>query len=194
MSDMKFSCPQCGQNIGCDEAWAGHQLECPACHNSIVVPQLQRPPAASPVSVPVREPAKPAGAKLATGVTQVPRSTAHAPAPVRKFIPKRHVGDNSLLKYGGMALVVAALAWAGYFYGLPLINGALQQETTTNPSSSAKPSQSAGGGGSIGGPMGDVGGAMDASEALDAGSSSTKARPTSSTNNATRPRPAKSTH
>jgi hypothetical protein len=188
MADLKFSCPQCGQHIGYEEAWAGVQIECPACHNSIIVPQLQRPLAAPPASIPVSEPAKPAGARLAPGITQVPRSTAHAPAPAKKFIPQNRGGENALLKYSVMAVVVAALAGAGYFYGLPLITGALQQESAPNQPAGAKSSQ---GGGSMGGPMGDVSGAMDVSETLDAGSSSTKTRPAASTNNTARPRPAK---
>jgi DNA-directed RNA polymerase subunit RPC12/RpoP len=191
MADLKFSCPQCGQHIGYGEAWAGVQIECPACHSSIIVPQVQRPPAASAASIPVSGPAKAAGAKLAPGITQVPRSTAHAPAPVKKFIPQHRGGDNSLLKYSVMAVVVAALAGAGYFYGLPLITGALQQEPAANPPAAAKSSQT---GGTMGGPMGDVSGAMDVSETLDAGSSSSKASPDKSTNNAARPRPAKPPH
>jgi len=192
MADLKFSCPQCGQHIGYDEAWAGVQIECPACHGSIIVPQLQRPLAASPGSIPVSEPAKPAGPRLAPGIAQVPRSTAHAPAPVKKFIPQRQGGDNSLLKYSVIAVVVAALAGAGYFYGLPLITGALNQGPAANQPTGAKQSQT---GGSMGGPMGDVSGAMDVSETLDAGSSSSsKARPATSTNNAARPRPAKPPH
>jgi hypothetical protein len=155
------------------------------------VPQLQRPLAAPPASISANEPAKPTGARLAPGITQVPRSTAHAPAPAKKFIPQHHGSGNSLLKYGVMAVVVAALAGAGYFYGLPLITGALNQEPTANQPSGAKSSQS---GGTMGGPMGDVSGAMDVSETLDAGSSSTKTRPVPSTNNPARPRPAKPSH
>jgi hypothetical protein len=194
MADMKFSCPQCGQHIGYSEAWAGFQIECPACHSSIIVPQIQRQPAAPQASVPVKEKEspQPAGAKLASGVTQVARSTAHAPAATKRAGPHPPSGDNSLLKYGVMAVAIVALAGVGYFYGLPLLNNALQQEPASNTSAGAKSSQS---GGTIGGPMGDVSGAMDVSETLDTGSSSsTKARPVASTNNAARPRPDKPAH
>ena len=186
MADLKFSCPQCGQHIGYTEAWAGHQIECPACHNGIMVPRLQRPAAAPPVSVPVTESAKAVGAKLASGVTQVARSTAHAPAPVKKFIPQRHGSDNSLLKVGAAVVAIGILAGVGYFYGLPLISGALQQESATSSPATAKSSQS---GGAMGGPMGEVSGAMDVSEALDSGSSSPRrTRPVVGTNNAARSR------
>jgi DNA-directed RNA polymerase subunit RPC12/RpoP len=186
MADMKFPCPQCGQHISCGETWAGRQIECPACHNRIVVPQVQAPSAPSPAALPMTEPSKPAGAKLAPGVTQVPRSTAHAPAPAKRFIPQRHGSENSLLKYGVMVAVVAVLAAVGYFYGLPLITGALQREPAANSPGGAKTSQS---GGTMGGPMGDVNGAMDVSETLDAGSSPAKTHRAPSTNNTARLQP-----
>jgi DNA-directed RNA polymerase subunit RPC12/RpoP len=191
MAEMKFSCPQCGQHIGCDDAWAGNQIECPACHSSILVPQIQRQPAASPAPAVAKDSAKPAGAKLAPGVTQVARSTAHAPAPIKRDVPRPPGGDNSLLKYGVMIAVIAVLATVGYFYGLPLITGALQQEPTANSPGGAKTSQ---GGGTMGGPMEEVNGAMDVSETLDAGSSSAKSRPVTSTNNTARPRGTKPSH
>ena len=188
MADMKFSCPQCGQHIGYNEAWVGHQIECPACHNSIIVPQIQRQPAPSAAAVPVKEATKLAGPKLAQGVTQVARSTAHAPAPVKKFVPKRPRGDNSLLKYSVMFVVIVVLAGVGYFYGLPLITGAVQTGPAGNSSAGAKAPQTGGG---VGGPMGDVSGAMDVSETLDGGSSAARRRPVAATNNAAGPRSAK---
>lgn len=191
MVDLKFSCPQCNQHIECNEAWAGHQIECPACHSGIVVPQIQRPSAPPPAALPPTGPTKPAAAKLARGVTQVARSTAHAPAPAKKFIPKHHGSENSLLKYGVMVALIAVLAGAGYFYGLPLITGALQQEPAASSPGGAKTSQS---GGTVGGPMGEVSGAMDVSETLDSGSASAKTRPAAPTNTAARPRPVTPPH
>jgi hypothetical protein len=45
MAEFKFSCPQCGQQIQCDAGYAGTQINCPACQQSIVVPQtLQAAP------------------------------------------------------------------------------------------------------------------------------------------------------
>ena len=187
MADIKFSCPQCGQHIGCDNAWGGQQIECPSCHTGIVVPRIHSPPAeVSSAPALSKEPSKPAGARLAPGVTQTARSTAHAPAPIQRAVPRPPGGDNSLLKYGLLVVVVAILAGAGYFYGLPMITGAMHQGPAANSPGTGS-SQSGGG---IG-PMGDVSGAMDVSETLDAGSSSTKSRPVVSTNNAARPRVAK---
>ena len=38
MSDLKFSCPSCGQHVQCDEAHAGENIPCPACAQLIRVP------------------------------------------------------------------------------------------------------------------------------------------------------------
>jgi DNA-directed RNA polymerase subunit RPC12/RpoP len=176
MADMKFSCPQCGQHIGCDEAWVGQQIECPACHSSLLVPRIQCPPVAVPAPASAKGADKPAGARLAPGATRAARSTARGPAPMKRAVPRAPSGENSLLRYGVMVVVIAILAGAGYFYGLPLITGALKSEP-----GSPKAAQS---GATMGGPMGEVSGAMDVSETLDAGSSSPKSHPVVSTNNA----------
>lgn len=186
MAELKFSCPQCGQHIGYDDAWAGQQIECPVCRTGILVPDIKRPLAAASAQALVKEPAKFAGAKLASGVTQIARSTAHAPAPIQRAVPRRPGADNSLLKYGLMAVVIAILAAVGYFYCLPLMTGALQHEPAASSPGNAKSSQS---GGTMGGPMGDVNGAMDVSETLDGGSS-TRTRSAPATNHTAQPRAA----
>ena len=191
MADMKFSCPHCGQHIGYNEGWAGHQIECPACQSAIIVPHIRTPLPSTAASVPASEPAKTAGAKLAAGVTQVARSTGHTPTPIKRTVPRPPRGDNALLKYSVIVVVIGVLGVAGYFYGLPLISGAWQSAPAGNSSGGAKGSQS---GGAMGGPLGEVNGAMDVSETLDGGSSSTKSRPVAATNNTARPRPARPAH
>jgi hypothetical protein len=165
MADIKFSCPGCGQHISCGEAWAGHQTECPACHSNVVVPQM---PGASPAvhapSVPNREATRISAPKLAAGVTQIARSTAPAPVPTRRLVPRPPRSENWVLKYGVMAVVVVALGWAGYFYVLPLVTNALPQEPKSGTAAG-----SAGGG--RGGPLGEVNEAMDISATLDGNAS-----------------------
>jgi Domain of unknown function (DUF4190) len=39
MSEFKFSCPACGQNILCDTTHAGTQTTCPSCKATIAVPK-----------------------------------------------------------------------------------------------------------------------------------------------------------
>jgi DNA-directed RNA polymerase subunit RPC12/RpoP len=36
----KFTCFSCGQNIECDDSYAGRQINCPTCQAAIVMPQL----------------------------------------------------------------------------------------------------------------------------------------------------------
>ena len=188
MADIKFSCPHCNQHISCEEPWAGHQIQCPACQNNIVVPQAHAPIASPAAPAPARESSKPAGMKLSAGATQVTRPHAPTPATTRKFTPRPPKGENSLLKYGLLAVVVAVLAGIAYFYGLPLLNRDSQQEQNGKAPEDKKSSQTSSGGG---GALGEVNGAMDVSDTLDGGSSSTrpKPRPAPATNNAARPRP-----
>ena len=55
MVEFKFSCPQCGQHIQCGVSYAGIQINCPVCQQSIVVPQ---PPTSSTPAF-RRSPARP---------------------------------------------------------------------------------------------------------------------------------------
>jgi hypothetical protein len=56
MSDLKFSCPSCGQHIQCERSYAGEKLPCPGCATLIRVPNdaeiviTTPPPAANPAS------------------------------------------------------------------------------------------------------------------------------------------------
>lgn len=40
--EFKFSCPNCGQHICCDQGYAGRQIHCPACRHDIQVPEPTR--------------------------------------------------------------------------------------------------------------------------------------------------------
>lgn len=49
MSDIKFTCPHCNQNIEAPEDMGGEAVECPSCKGAIQVPRLpEGSPAASP--------------------------------------------------------------------------------------------------------------------------------------------------
>ena len=39
MAEFKFFCPQCSRQIRCDTGYSGTQINCPACKQTIVVPQ-----------------------------------------------------------------------------------------------------------------------------------------------------------
>lgn len=186
MSDIKFSCPECGQHITCGEPWAGHEIDCPACHSKLVVPRSERAPAA--VGQPVAEASKAAAPRLASGATQVRPAKPHTPAvPQRKF-KMTAPSENYVLKYSVIVVIIAALGWAGYFYGLPLIKNSLGEPNATTPGTSASSPTGA----RRGGPMGELNDAMDASETLDSGSGSRARAPTATNTNANRAQPASS--
>ena len=171
MADMKFSCPHCGQHISCDELWSGHQIQCPACQNSLVVPQSQpAASAAAPAPRPqVAQPPTPNRPKLSAGATQVARSSQPAAIPRMQPLLRPPKAGNSLLKYAVIAVVLAVVGGAGYIY-LPALLTRIQEMGT---SKTAAPASAPAGGRA--GPLGEVNEAMDVSDVLD-GSSPSKPR------------------
>jgi len=67
MSDLKFSCPSCGQHIQCDQGFAGEKIPCPGCATLIRVPSDAAIVTKTPDPV-----ANPLGTGVATGLTDVP--------------------------------------------------------------------------------------------------------------------------
>ena len=165
MADLKFSCPRCGQHIACDEAWSGQQIPCPACQGNLVVPQAQRP---VPAAVITPNPPAPGRPKLAADSTQTARpKPAGSVLPKRPMPPRSKIG-NTLLGYTVLGILVVVVGGLGFAYLPGLISQVKELGTS--------PTTTSGGGGS--GPMGDVSGAMDVSDALDGGSqSSPRAKP-----------------
>jgi hypothetical protein len=165
MSEMKFSCPQCGQHISADEQWSGHQIQCPSCATTLAVPQAPPPPAPAPRLVP--QPPVSHSPKLSAGATQVTRSTAPGTIPIRQLVSRPPRNKSPLLKYVVYAIVLATLAGVAYSF-LPSLVSKIQDSVNSKPAQTGSPST---GGGSS--PLGEVNGAMDVSDALDGGSSST---------------------
>lgn len=162
MPDIKFSCSQCGQHISCDELWSGHQIQCPSCQNTLTVPHTQTT-TTQPSSF-VQQP--PAGRpKLSAGVTQVARAATSGPAPQKRVMPRPPKSENPILKYAVIAVLLGGIGLAAYNY-LP---GLLNQVSTIGTSNAGSSTAPAGNGV---GPMGEVNGAMDVSDALDGNSSS----------------------
>ena len=48
MAEFKFFCPRCGQTIQCDTGYCGSQINCPACKQTIDVPQSGGLPGGKP--------------------------------------------------------------------------------------------------------------------------------------------------
>lgn len=70
MSDIKFSCPQCGQHISASQIWASRQIPCPKCQAVLTVPG-HSPAAAS--SIPPVLPFAPPLLNSPSLVTTTPR-------------------------------------------------------------------------------------------------------------------------
>jgi hypothetical protein len=183
MADLKFSCPQCGQHISCDELWSGHQIQCPVCQTSLTVPQaLVEPASAAPAPTSlVPQPPASSRAKLSAGVTQVARSTPAGAIPQKRAMPRSPKTSNPALKYAVIAVLLIVIGGAAFVY-LP---GLLSQVQDMGNSKTSAPTASSGGGGV--GPMGEVNGTMDVSDALDGGGGAS--RPRASAKPATNPAP-----
>ncbi len=54
MTEFKFFCPQCSQQIKCDTGYSGTQINCPACKQAIAVPQAPGSAAQPPVPAKLR--------------------------------------------------------------------------------------------------------------------------------------------
>src|SRR6266404_1144604 len=125
MADLKFSCPHCSQNITCDELWGGHELQCPSCQKTLLVPG-QPAPATPPQPVQGTSFApKPAGAapRLSIGQAHAPAATgagSHSSAPqrtipIRNLTPPPPAKRSRVLKYLTAAVVLISLGGGGYF-------------------------------------------------------------------------------
>jgi hypothetical protein len=66
MSDLKFTCPSCGQHIRCDVDYAGERIPCPSCASVV------RVPVDAPVVTPAPVPAAIPPAPQAPGMAVVP--------------------------------------------------------------------------------------------------------------------------
>lgn len=40
MSEIRFTCPSCVQQLACDDAWCGNEIACPGCGQRIEVPHF----------------------------------------------------------------------------------------------------------------------------------------------------------
>ncbi len=169
MADIKFSCGHCGQHISCDQAWSGHQLQCPACQTSLVVPSLQAPSEAAAAEPSKLVPQPPAAGrhKLSAGATQVTRPTPTGPLPQKRSAPRPPKAQNLPLKYTAIAVLLLVLGVVAYNY----VPGLLNQVPDVGLGSKTTGSGTAPAGGGLG-PMGEVNGAMDVSDTLDGNSAS----------------------
>ena len=107
MAEFKFSCPQCGQRIQCDTGYAGVQIACPGCQQTITVPQAPASAAAPPA---------PPGlsTRQSTSVAASGRRFASAPGAQPAAPPKSRALRNVLIITTAI-VVLAALGAGGWF-------------------------------------------------------------------------------
>ena len=114
MAEFKFACPQCGQHIQCDTGYAGAQINCPSCQQSIVVPQAPRF-AAAPSAPPVPPPAPPGlSTRHSTSVPATGRRFAGAPGAQPPPKPKSKA-LKTVLVITACLVVLAGLGAGGWF-------------------------------------------------------------------------------
>ncbi|PWU10454.1 MAG: hypothetical protein C5B50_25475 [Verrucomicrobia bacterium] len=105
MADITFPCPLCNQNIQCDEAWSGQQIQCPICQGALVVPAAQAP---APQSSSGRHnplvPQPPASSNPRLGFQQ----NAQKPAVAGRNIPIRNLAPTAAKK---KSVLVTILSW-----------------------------------------------------------------------------------
>jgi hypothetical protein len=156
MADIKFSCPRCSQHISCDELWGGHQIQCPSCQGELTVPVVPKAAAPQPVAqqapapIPtpsslVPKPPAAAGPKLSLGAPGHASPTATPPptkpVPIRNLAPPKEKKANPVVKYAGIAAVLAVLGVGGYFG----FNWLMEMQAKSNEASRKEEKNSDGG-------------------------------------------------
>ncbi len=105
MSEEKISCPNCGQHILCDTAWAGRAINCPACQQAFTIPHLA---AAEPAPPPM-----PALRRAPSSAPPPPPPPAHRPP-----VPAAGAGETSGLAIAALVLsLLPCLAIGGIICG-----------------------------------------------------------------------------
>ncbi len=115
MADFRFKCPQCGQEIECDELWSGHQIQCPTCQKEITVPpKPDGPPHASFAS------AKPGQSRLSIGSSRAEAAATDRAVPPqvaaleRKLAQAKAGQKSGAGKWIATGVVVILLGVGGY--------------------------------------------------------------------------------
>src|SRR5579859_8017417 len=146
MADIKFSCPHCNQHITCDELWGGHELQCPGCQGSLIVPGGAAAPA-PPQNTLVPKP--PSGGKVA--LTKAPMPNAPAPGasaparsiPIRNLAPAVQKKQSPVVKFSIPGAVLVAAGAGGYF-GYVWYTGRQATENAKSQEAEKKPAAQTG--------------------------------------------------
>lgn len=128
MADLNFACSHCNQTIACDELWSGHEIQCPTCHGTLMVPAAQAPAAPQPA---------PGRTRLAANA-QTPAQTGNRNIPIRNLAAPPPKKKNPLVGVLYGTIVIAALG-AGVYYGYNWYTGRQEQQAQAADQGSTKP-------------------------------------------------------
>jgi len=110
MSEFKFSCPKCQQNIQATSEYSGVQINCPSCQTLLVVPADPNAPAP-------QAPAAPAARLSKAATTPHPQAAVGAAAAASFYTEKpfrKKKSKNGLI--AGLALGACAIAAVIFFW------------------------------------------------------------------------------
>ena len=123
MSEFKFTCPICGQNILCDTALGGTQLICPHCNNTIGVPTQfagdaafaagidSAPPFPDTVPVTAQKTSALAVLSLVCSLSSLVTCVGWVPGIICGHLAKSRLRRNPALKGNGLATAGLAIGY-----------------------------------------------------------------------------------
>lgn len=128
MAEFTFPCPSCHKTIQCDDAWVGHQINCPMCQAQFAVPKNAPAAGHNPLV-----PKPPSQTKLKAGGTQSARPSSTG-AVFRELTEKKVKKKAPIGTIAAVIFFIAAIGFAGYMYGLPWYkNWKEERELAANP-------------------------------------------------------------
>jgi hypothetical protein len=118
MSEFKFSCPNCHQNIAATSEYSGVQINCPVCKTPLVVPADPNQPPAQPQAQAASDnslvPTVPAHSKLSMAPSTATHGTTATAHPIQGK-PVRKKKDRKGL-YAGLAVSGVGIACLIFFW------------------------------------------------------------------------------
>jgi DNA-directed RNA polymerase subunit RPC12/RpoP/cbb3-type cytochrome oxidase subunit 3 len=114
MSEFKFRCPACGQDILCDTTHVGTQIACPACKATVIVPKETAGTAAQRTS-------KLAIASLVCSLLSLVTCIGWLPGIICGHMAKSRIRRNPSLKGNGLATAGLAIGYLFLILGVCII-------------------------------------------------------------------------
>jgi hypothetical protein len=116
MAETIFACPNCQQDIACDDSYAGQQLQCPLCQAVITMPATQ---AARNPLVPKPPPGKQASLSIGASRQESSSHNAQRQVPIRTLTAP--IEKKSKLKTWLPVIIGVVVVGAGVYFGWPYL-------------------------------------------------------------------------